>query len=155
MADTSPTQLGALERSVLSVERFPWSAIYRTAVGYWMLPLFLHLSAKDDPGWSVLPWFVALLLTIRLLAAVLRKLLPFSKEVTAAWAERRVLAKRFDSYQWRKLFWFGVGLAAYSASSGKLAWPTAALTAFCLIGGALGFLAWRHKVSAGVASVVR
>lgn len=154
MTSTSLGQLGVVDRVLLAVDRFPCDAIYRTAIGYWMLPLFLRLSGKDT-GWSVLLWFVALLLAIRLVAAVLRKLLPFSKEATAAWAERRFLAKRFDSYQWQKLFWFGLGLAAYILSSGQLTWPAAALTAFCLIGGALGLLVWRRRVSMGVASAVR
>lgn len=155
MTSTPLAHLSVHERILLSAERFPWNAIYRIAIGYWMLPLFLRLSTKDDLGWSLLLWFVALLLTIRLLTAVLRKLLPFSKEVAAAWAERRLLAKRFDSYQWQKLFWFGAGLAAYTVSSGQSTWPVAALTAFCLIGGALGFLVWRHRVFTGVVSAAR
>jgi len=143
--------LAVLERALLSVERFPWSALYRTAIGYSMLPLFSWLAGKGDLGWSLLPWFVAVLLALRVLPAVLRRVLPFSQHARAVWAERRALAKRFDSYQWRKLFWFGVGLAAYVASSGHIDWPSAALTGVCLGGGALGFVIWRRRVSTGLA----
>jgi len=155
MRSISPRLLHVFERALLSAEQFPWSALYRIAIGYSMLPLFSRLSAKDDVGWSLLLWFVALLFTLRVLPAVLRRLLPFSKQATAVWAERRVLAKRFDSYQWRKLFWFGVGLAAYVAASGHIGWPSVTLIGVCLGGGALGFLIWRRRVSAGLASAER
>ena len=155
MRSISLRLLHVLERALLSAEQFPWNALYRMAIGYSMLPLFSWLSATDDVGWGLLPWFVVLLLALRALPVVLRRLLPFSKEATAVWAERRVLAKRFDSYQWRKLFWFGVGLAAYVASSGRAGWPSVALIGVCLGGGALGYVIWRRRVSAGLVSAER
>ncbi len=111
------------ERALLALEQFPLSAAYRIAIGYAILPSFALVSGDHDFGWSVIPWFVGVLLGLRLVPAALRKLLPFSQRLSAAWAANRALAKRFDSYQWRKLFWIGTGMAAYTVLNDKLAGP--------------------------------
>ncbi len=120
-----------------------------------MLPLFPQLSAARDPGLSLVLWFICILFSLRLVPAVLRKVLPFSQEVTAVWAERRTMAKRFDSYQWRKLFWFGLGLSAYAVTSGHLGGVGAAVTVFCLIGGGLGSFVWKRRTATGQAPLVQ
>jgi hypothetical protein len=152
MSNTPPRPLRAFERAFLAAEQPPWDALYRIAIGYGMVPVFSRLSGTDDLGWGLLASFVALLLALRIGPAVLRKLLPFSQEATAMWAERRGLAKRFDSYQWRKLLWFGVGLAAQMASSGRVDWPRIVLLCTCVGGGAVGLVIWRQRVSAGLVS---
>ena len=120
-----------------------------------MVPLFSRLSAKDDHGLSLVFWFVGVLFALRVVPAILRKALPFSRQVTVIWAERRRMAKRFDSYQWQKLFWFGIGLAAYAISPGEFGGIARALTVFCLVSGALGFLVQRWKTSMTDTLVVR
>ena len=59
-----------------------------------------------------------MLFGVKLFAAVARRAVRTSPAVAAHWEWRRNLARYRDSYQWRKLVWFGVGiLAAASASS--------------------------------------
>ena len=89
--------------------------------------------------------FLALLIGLRVGPAVLRKLLPFSDEGKQIWFDRRQLAKRYDSYQWRKLFWVGLGQLLYAAVGGGLMTGEWLLTAVCLIGGGAGLIIWRRN----------
>jgi hypothetical protein len=114
-----------------------------------MLPLFYSLFGKDDSGWYVVLWFISVLLALRLLPAVFRKALPFSREVRDIWIERRQTAKRFDSYQWRKLIWLGIGLAGYAVLSKNSGGIVGALTVFCLLSGGVGTLIWRRRAMVG------
>jgi hypothetical protein len=59
------------------------------------------------------------------------------------WAQRRQLAKRYDSYQWRKLFWIGCGLGQYILVSGDFQTPRILVCSVCLVTGALGQIRWR------------
>jgi hypothetical protein len=88
--------------------------------------------------------FLALL---RLVPAVIRKAVPFSPAAKSIWGERRGLGKRYDSYQWQKLFWIGIGMLAYSAVSDRYAGAQVALASGCVISGALGWLQWRRIVN--------
>jgi hypothetical protein len=69
-----------------------------------------------------------------------------SETTNAKWAERRQLALRFDSYQWQKLFWLGLGLAVYLLLSGRGPAEALALTVLSLIVGALGLLRWTWQL---------
>jgi len=72
----------------------------------------------DAPGWSLACFFLAGLFLLRLVPAILRRLLPFSAETQEVWRERRKLGKRYDSYQLRKLLWIGVGIGLNVLFSG-------------------------------------
>jgi hypothetical protein len=63
--------------------------------------------------------------------------------VRAVWAERRQMAKRFDSYQWQKLLWIGIGLTLRLAWSDRRPAALLALAVACLGAGALGLATWR------------
>lgn len=149
MSANSPDPFRADERILLLLDQFPCGAAYRIAIGYFLVPLSSYLPASVHPGWNLASWFLGVLLALRLVPVVIRKILPFPERVIAVWAERRQIAKHFDSYQWRKLVWFGVGLAAYALSSRQFGGASAALTVFCVAGGALGILAWRHRSVTG------
>jgi hypothetical protein len=110
--------------------------------------LYYRTSSKEDSGWFLVLWFLCVLIALRVLPAVFRKLLPFTREVEAIWAQRRRAAKRYDSYQWSKLFWFGIGMACYVAVSGGWDGILGALTVFCTIGGGVGFAFWRIRCAA-------
>jgi hypothetical protein len=145
MSADSPDRFPAYERIAVLLDQSPYGAIYRIAIGYFLVPLSTHFPLSVRPGLSLASWFVGVLLALRLVPVVLRKVLPFSQRAIAVWAERRQIAKRFDSYQWRKLVWFGIGLSAYAVSSRQFGGTSAALTVFCVAGGVLGILAWRQK----------
>jgi hypothetical protein len=144
-AAISPDELLAYERILVLLDESPCAAVYRIAIGWLLGPLSHTFPASVHPGWSLAWWFLGVLVALRLLPVVLRRVLPFPQRVIAVWADRRQLAKRFDSYQWRKLIWFGVGLAAYALASRQFDGATVALTLFCILGGALGAWAWRQR----------
>jgi len=145
MSAASQEPMGLPERALFNLERCPWGALYRVALGYAMLPCLAFVTGSSIAGWSVILWFAAVLVALRVVPAVLRKLLPFSRALSTAWAERRMMAKRFDSYQWRKLFWIGVGLGTYVVHDNQRGWPIVALVLFCLVGGAAGLLIYRRR----------
>jgi hypothetical protein len=65
--------------------------------------------------------------------------------------QRRDIAKRFDSYLWRKLLWFGIGMAMYAAltSGGGL---LIGFSVVVIVAGCLGEYAWRRNGARVVAS---
>lgn len=133
----------SLERFLVGLDSEPWSAIARVGIGLGTPPVFRALSGGHDSVWSFLAFFIGLLVVLRVAPAVLRLALPFSAEAKKIWAERRAFAKRYDSYQWRKLFWIGLGLLPYVVSAGGDRYGELVVTVICLIGGGLGLLIWR------------
>ncbi len=133
------------ERCVVLLDQYPWSIGTRVGVGF-ITPYALHqVCDKEQHFWCVVGWFLAILFLLRLGPAIVRRLLPFSKEAHLIWGERRQLAKRFDSYQWQKLFWMGIGMMCYAILWGNVWNATSTLLVFCLIGGGLGVLRWTRR----------
>ena len=131
-----------VERILLSIEDPPFGALYRLAIGFVALPVLQRLCGTQYCGEALAPFLLAILLMLRLGPAFARRLVRFSPAVQAAWMRRRQLAKRYDSYQWRKLFWIGAGLMAYCAFSGELLGPALSWGLFCMISGGLGMVLW-------------
>jgi hypothetical protein len=135
------------ERFLVALDSGLWGAVSRVALGLAIPPL-LHIAlGRPHSVWLFLVAFIALLVAVRVIPAVLRKLLPFSAQAKKIWAERRFLAKRYDSYQWQKLFWIGLGLLLEIVIAGGAQEGEFLVTIVCLIGGGLGLLMW-HKVKA-------
>jgi hypothetical protein len=132
------------ERILVDLDTGPPGAVSRVALGLCIPPALRMLSSGAHRIWIDLVLFLALLIGLRVIPAVLRKLLPFSPEAKQIWSDRRQIAKRYDSYQWQKLFWVGLGLSPYSAVNGGLRTGEALLMVICLIGGGVGLLIWRR-----------
>jgi hypothetical protein len=115
------------------------------ALGYLVMPIWSATVRAQTADWTLFPFFLVMLVSLRVVPALLRNLLSFEGSMQAIWAERRQLAKRFDSYQWQKLFWIGLGLALYAWQSGGRFRPLQVLTFICLLSGAIGLLTWRHR----------
>jgi hypothetical protein len=126
------------------VETPPWPAAYRLVIGFCLVPLFAWWRGDQGSDWRLLPLFLLVLLALRLVPAILRRVLPVSDDLQTHWARQRFLAKRVDSYQWRKLVCFGLGLAAYLAVVGRADVIPAALAIACLLAGGLGAWRWRR-----------
>lgn len=139
----APMQL--LERFLIRLDSEPWSAVWRVVLGFAIAPVCRVISGSHDQVWVEIALFVALLIGLRVIPALVRAVLPFSVETKVVWFQRRQIAKLHDSYQWQKLFWIGLGLLAFDAVDGSLETGDLAITAFCLIGGAAGLLLWRRK----------
>lgn len=133
-----------LERFLVDFDSGWSGAVSRVALGLCIPPAFRVLSGDMDAVWTDLLLFLALLVGLRVVPAVLRKLLPFSTEAKQIWFDRRQIAKLHDSYQWQKLFWIGLGLFPYAVLNGGFRPGERVLTAFCLIGGGIGLLLWRR-----------
>jgi hypothetical protein len=139
--------LPASELVLARMEEPPWSALYRTAIGFLIIPGYYHLVGIESPPWHIYPWFLCVLLALRCIPIVMRKVLPTSEELKGIWHERRQLAKQHDSYQWRKLTWFGIGCAMYQLVTSNVFGTGTGLALFCLLTGALGEYFWRRGLA--------
>jgi hypothetical protein len=135
-----------IEHFLIDLDSGPWSAISRLAIGSVIPIMFRTFSGDRDTVWISLALFIGILVSLRIVPAVLRRVLPFSAEAKATWAERRNLAKRYDSYQWQKLFWIGLGILPYALIGDGLEKGELVVTSFSLIGGSAGLLFW-YKVN--------
>jgi hypothetical protein len=140
-----PSKPASWEGSLTHLEELPWSAVYRMAIGFAILPVFAFAFGKNASGLVLAIFFLGVLFLLRLVPAVFRRLLGFSQAAQSAWLTRRQMARRYDSYQWQKLFWIGLGLAASIAVSGDLRTSRVMLTSICLSAGAAGLVFWRMK----------
>jgi hypothetical protein len=144
-AEGSAEKIGAIERILLRLDDPPVRELIQFMLGYLTVPTWQRVVRSDGPGWTLIPFFLGVLLAIRLLPMVARKLIRFSSQVRNHWAKRRQLAKRFDSYQWRKLLGMGVGIGAYAWSD--MSKEGLLLAAVCVFSGAVGWLVWQFKVA--------
>ena len=144
-----------LERFLVDLDSGPSSAVSRVALGLCIPPVFRALSGGSDRIWIDLVLFLTLLIGLRVIPAVLRKVLPFSAEAKQIWSDRRQIAKLHDSYQWQKLFWVGLGLLPWAIAGGGLKTGEWVLTAMCLIGGGAGLLIWRRINAAPVVAQLK
>jgi hypothetical protein len=133
-----------LERILVSLDSWPWIAVVRVALGLAIPPVFRVLLRGHDQVWITLTLFIAVLISLRVVPAVIRRILPFSDDARKIWAERRSMAKQHDSYQWQKLVWIGLGLLPYVVFRG-LNTGELVVMIVCLVGGAVGLWIWRRS----------
>ena len=135
----------AVERLLYRMETPPWSAVYRFAIGFAVVPVFSLGRPGGSADWLVVAFFLTVMAALRVVPAIMRGVLPFSQAARTHWARRRRLAKRYDSYQWRKLLWIGVGLWAYLMLTGRPGVAESALAIACLATGGAGTVIWRYR----------
>jgi hypothetical protein len=133
----------SLERFLIALDEGMWGAIYRVGLGLAMPPVFGVLSGGQDSILGFVAFFLAVLIGLRVGPVVFRRALPFSAQAKDIWTRRRTLAKRYDSYQWQKLFWVGLGLLPYVVAAQGTRPGELLVTALCLIGGGAGQFVWR------------
>lgn len=142
---SAPTR--PLEKLLLQIERQPLAALYRMAIGFLLLLIYQKFVGSNLSTVFLL-YFVSVLLAIRVVPLVIRKVLPFSRELQLLWFSRRNLGKEYDSFQWRKLFWIGLGMAAYVVAYGDRTSTHLFVAEICIIGGAVAHLIWRRVPAA-------
>jgi len=143
----SPGGTGVVDTLLMGIGTAPWDPLCRVLIGFLTIPMMSRLWGEDRSGWKLVFFLLGVLLMLRVAAALIRKLAPFSDAVQKLWAERRHIAKRYDSYQWQKLFWIGVGLASYSILSAQVTGPRIIVSSVCLVSGAAGLMRWRAIAS--------
>jgi hypothetical protein len=134
-----------LERLIVKLDEHPWHAIFRVAIGLAITPAWLFLFGGTSPGSTLVLWFVGVLLALRVTPMLIRRSVPFSADARSVWAARREIGRKYDSYQWQKLFWIGLGLAGYSLLARERRSTVLVLTALCLISGVGGLSAWSRR----------
>ena len=140
----STDKLSKRERFVATLDELPWGALYRIVLGFVVPLLYYRVFSKHHPGGFLALWCLVLI-SLRVFPAIFRRLLPFSEELIKIWAQRRKAAKLYDSYQWGKVFWFGIGMACYMAVSGNSDSIVGALAVFFIISGALGLSTFARR----------
>lgn len=143
MSRATHARLSPLDAVFANLDAPLIGAPYRMAIGFWLIPVTTRLSGEAPSGVRLLLVLVSVLLLLRLLPALARAVIPFSQPVRAIWFERRQLAKQYDSYQWQKLFWIGLGLSGQLVVSQArpAAWMVSA--GVCVFSGLAGLVAWR------------
>lgn len=127
---------------ILGIETFPWSIIYRAAIGYVVIPLAEVVCGENPTFTQIFIVFLAVLVGLRVVPGVLRRILPVESDVKAAWAMRRLQSRRHDSYQWQKLLGHGVGLGAYAFLHPRTTGNPLVLAGICVAAGAAGLACW-------------
>jgi hypothetical protein len=145
MEMTIPSPTRKSEKLLIRLEDPPACAIYRIMIGGYLIPVFAELCGRPDSAWPFFLFVFGVLFLLRLIPAALRFVLPFSRAAQASWIQKRQLAKNYDSYQLRKLFWFGLGLVIYLAFSGDRQMPEITVTIGFLVAGALGLVVWKRS----------
>ena len=143
MQSTKTTSMLGSDDLWLNLDDGVLGALYRAVIGFATIPAMRLVLGRDGSDWSLVPFLLLILLLLRVGAAVARKVLPFSQELREAWSVRRRIAKRYDSYQWRKLMWVGIGIASYLVISGHYATIPMWLSMFCIATGAAASMRWR------------
>ncbi len=133
-----------LERMLVRLDSWPWNMVWRFVLGLSLPSIFHAVAGYSAPVWAPLMLFLCILVGLYLIPALLRRALPFSFEARSIWSERRKTARKHDSFQWQKLLWVGLGLAADAVVVGGLREGEVLLTLICLIGGGAGLFFWHR-----------
>jgi hypothetical protein len=136
-------ELGFLERLLLGLDEGLPAALFRVGIGFATIPALRQLLGKHETAWTLLARLLTFLIQLRAVPMVIRKVVPFSQAVQIIWSNRRHLAKRYDSYQWRKVFWVGAGMAIYTSLSGDFSSSRITISSFCILAGAIGLIRWK------------
>ncbi len=144
--DPYAEDMKSIERLLVGLDTRPWDIVYRVLIGVATLLIesrFVIERGIAHSDWVLVPLLVTVFLILRAVPVVVRKILPFSNSARGVWAQRRTMAKRYDSYQWQKLLGFGIGLALYTLISGQLSTARISISTFCLACGTVGTIMWR------------
>lgn len=119
-------------------------AVWRIALGLFLVPL-LRIAGLDPTLQGVFGALLAILFSVKVVAAVARRVIPASSDTKAVWQWRRDAARIYDSFQWRKLLWFGCGLmlgAVVFDFGSRVQWLVGGT---CFVAGAVAEFLWRRK----------
>jgi len=131
------------DKLLLHLDVGPLGASWRSLLGL-LFTVGARRALPDAGPATAAAGLLALLFCVKAGAVVLRKLAGGSPEVKAVWTWRRALARDHDSYQWRKLAWFGLGILAARALGPAAAWEPV-LGGACLLAGLAAEPFWRMK----------
>jgi hypothetical protein len=132
-----------LEKVLINLDIGAPGALLRVILGALLVPAVEVVHPQAGP-WILSAALLVLLFALKVIAALARRRFSASALVRSHWEWRRKLARYYDSYQWRKLLWIGVGIMISAA----LGWPGTraqwVLGAVCTAAGGVGEIAWRR-----------
>ena len=131
------------EKFLTSLDVGPSGAILRVVAGLLFTVALRRTWPAAGPGFAAAALLV-LLFGVKVATAVLRRFAGATPRVQAVWGWRRNIARWRDSYQWRKLVWFGAGILAAGLLGPRGGWELP-LGVACLGSGAAAELFWRRK----------
>jgi hypothetical protein len=118
-------------------------ALLRIVLGILFVRAVGLVNPLAGPG-TMIAYFLAMLFAFKVFAVVSRRVARVSSVVQSHWEWRRTLARYYDSYQWRKLLWFGIGIMMGDAPH----WPETTarwvLGLACVAAGAAAEIVWRR-----------
>lgn len=120
----------------------PWQSVWRVVYGFGVALLIERLLGTQISLWGWLLTLLGALVVLRVAPLVGRKALPFSKEIEAVWFGQRQLGRQYDSYQWAKLLWLGIGIGTYVVLAGRFGNPVGGIALVCILAGAVGTIMW-------------
>lgn len=135
--------LTPIEKILIGIGKHPWDLLYRAAAGFFAATVAARSDVLAHPKSIYVGVILLVLFLLRFVPAVLRRLMPVSDTVRGIWAMRRHVSKYYDSYQWCKLFGFGIGVALHSFAIQGWRPLEAAVASICVLSGSLGMFRWR------------
>lgn len=145
MQQGQPTAtLDSREQFILQLDVGVFGAAYRTVFGFMLLPVYEFLVGPGGPVYAFVAFLLMALFLLKLSISILRKPVRMSPVLREALDVRRRTAKYYDSFQWRKLLWIGIGLTAYILLMGPYPIGYLLVAFFCIAGGAAGTVIWRR-----------
>ena len=132
-----------LDKIYVSLDTGIPGALFRVVIGI----LFVHAVGAVNPlasAWAMSAYFMAMLFAIKVFAAVSRRVVPVSQMVRSHWEWRRTLARYYDSHQWRKLLWFGIGIMLGDAPHWPVTTAQWILGLACVAAGVAAEIVWRR-----------
>ena len=122
-------------------------ALLRVVLGALFVPVVETLRPGAGLG-TLSALLIVALFAVKVAAAAGRKAVPASTGVRAHWEWRRNLARYYDSYQWRKLVWFGIGIVIGAATASPGTRQQWILGLVCAAAGAIAEPLWRrHRLA--------
>jgi hypothetical protein len=129
------------DKILLAVDKNPWSLIWRAIAGYLTAVVATQLQFRYQSKLANLVITCLALLIIRMAGIILRRIIPASPVIQSIWAKRRGIGKFYDSFQWRKLFGFGCGLALHAVIV-RPSIMESVVAFLCIVSGTVGIIRW-------------
>ena len=156
MNSVSPNQPRGIEKLLWLLDEFPLDTLHRAVIGFGILPLQQLVLGSGGTATTHIAFLLGTLLVLKFGFGVVRRFFPASAELKAAWRERRMRGKSYDSYEWQKMLGYGLGMVAWQFYSRPEQSFQTVIAAGCLVAGILGTIAWqlrKRALAAQAASV--
>src|SRR5689334_6149246 len=75
----------SVDKFLLSLDEGAFGALYRVLIGLAAIPVVRLLLGSEGSDWALVPFLLLVLMLLRVVPAVLRKVVPFSAELLEAW----------------------------------------------------------------------